>query len=414
MKPRAKLGLFVALFVAALALVAGLGVRSAPEEASDFRRSTFLTGPAGASGLAEALTRLGVQVTRVRRNPAWLHPDSAETAGSVLAVIGPDQALSLAEGVALATGPASRRDLLLAGFGTAAAMRCFGWWPRPRFRSASAAVAGAPADTVAVRAVLARTTDSVLADSTVLEDEESNAVACEVPSPLRTDTLLTTAGGSPAALRLELEDGRTVTLVADDALFANRTLRETPAGPFALRLVAGRYRALVVDEYHQGFGPSGSLGRAVLRWSRESPWGWAGWQLAVVGLLALLANGQRLGPPRSVIERRRRSPLEHVRALATALAATRGHDMAVKLLVQGLRRRLARGTEARPGRVLRADPQPWLATLAPRARTARGRAAAQELLTLTSQPQSRDGVLRAADLVEELWSDLTPSGSPTT
>jgi hypothetical protein len=235
-----------------------------------------------------------------------------------------------------------------------------------------------------------------------------------VPAPLRIDTLLTTAGGTPAALRLTLEGGRTVTLVADDALFSNRQLRETPAGPFALRLVAGRYRTFVADEYHQGFGPSGSLGRAVFRWSRESPWGWAGWQLAVVGLLALLARGQRLGPARSVIERRRRSPLEHVRALATALAATRGHDVAVKLLVQGLRRRLARGTEGRPGRALRADPQPWLVGVARRARTARGRAAAQELLTLTSQPQPPDGVLRAADLVEDLWSDLTPSGSPTT
>jgi hypothetical protein len=125
-------------------------------------------------------------------------------------------------------------------------------------------------------------------------------------------------------------------------------------------------------------------------------------------------SGRRFGPARAGIERRRRSPLEHVRALATALAAARGHDVAVKLLVQGLRRRLARGTEAAPGRALRADPRPWLTGVARRARTPRGRAAALELLEITSQPQSPDGVLRAADLVEDLWTDLTPSRSPTT
>jgi hypothetical protein len=409
MKPGAKLGLTVAVFVSAMALAAVLGVRTAPVENDDFRRSTYLTGPAGASGLADALTRLGVQVTRLRRNPAWVPAESAATAGSVLAVIGPGNALGVAEGVALATGPASRHDLLLAGLGTTAAMRCFGWRPRPRLRAAPAAVAGAPGDTVSVRALLMRVSDSVYVDSTGRQDEESEVAECQVPSPIRVDTLLIAAGGVPAALRLELAGGRMVTLVGDDVLFSNRQLRETPAGPFALRLVAGRYRAIAVDEYHQGFGPSGSLARAVLRWSRESPWGWAGWQLALVGLLALIATGLRLGPARPVIERRRRSPLEHVRALATALAAARGHDVAVALLVQGLRRRLARGTEARPGRALRADPRPWLTGVAHRARTARGRAAAKELLALTSQPQPPDGVLRAADLVEELWSDLTPS-----
>ena len=65
--------------------------------------------------------------------------------------------------------------------------------------------------------------------------------------------------GRPVALRLWLSGGRAVTLVADDRVFSNRAVRATDAGPFALRLVAGRYRRILIDEYHQGFGPSGSL-----------------------------------------------------------------------------------------------------------------------------------------------------------
>jgi hypothetical protein len=412
MKPRAELGLAAATFVVVLAFVAVIGARAGTPEGGDLRRSTYLSGPAGASGLTDALARLGVRVLRVRQNPAWLAHDSSGEGGGVLAVIGPADALSAAEGIALATGAASNVDLLLAGPGAAAAMRCFGWRVRPRIKTAPAAISGAPGDSIAVRAVLTRARRSAYADSAGAEDGE--VAECKVPLPVHADTLLVTEGGTPAAIRLELPGGRTVTLVADDALFSNRQLRETAAGPFALGLVVERYRTFTVDEYHQGYGPSGSLAGAVLRWSRESPWGWAGWQLAAVGLLALVATGRRLGPARAGIERRRRSPLEHVRALATALAAARGHDVAVTLLVQGLRRRLARGTEGPPGRALRGDPGSWLAGIARRTRTPRGRAAAEELLVLTSQPQPPEGVLRAADLVEDLWMDLTPSRSPTT
>jgi hypothetical protein len=92
-----------------------------------------------------------------------------------------------------------------------------------------------------------------------------------------------------------------------------------------------------------------------------------------------------------------------VRALATALAAARGHDVAVRLLVQGLRRRLA------PGRPLRADLAGWLETMAPHLRSERARADAAELRRLISRPQSADGVLRAATTVEDLWQELKPS-----
>ncbi len=55
-----------------------------------------------------------------------------------------------------------------------------------------------------------------------------------------------------------------------------------------------------------------------------------------VGVIALLFGAVRFGPPRPAIPRKRRSPLEHVRALATALAAAHGHDVAVATIIRGL------------------------------------------------------------------------------
>ncbi len=412
MRPRGDLALVAAAFVLLVLVVAVLGARETMEASDDYRRSTFSTGPAGASGLTDALMRLGIQVQRLRRNPAWLPTDALPRDHAVLAIIGPADALDTGEGIALATRTPASVDLLFAGTGTTQAMRCFGWIARPRVQTLRAGVPGRRGDSLAVRAILRQARRLTVADSSGARDGE--IAECRVPALLRTDTLLRTDQGAPAAVRLELAQGRTVTLIADDGLFSNRQLRETSAGPFALGLVADRYKTFAVDEFHQGYGPSASLAGAVLRWSEESPWGWAGWQLVGVGLLAMLAAGRRFGPARTALDRRRRSPLEHVRALATALAAARGHDLAVALLVQGLRRRLARGAEPVTGRALRADPRAWLAGVAQRARTPRGRAAATELLMRMSQPQPREGVLRAADLVEDLWTDLTPSRSPTT
>jgi hypothetical protein len=123
----------------------------------------------------------------------------------------------------------------------------------------------------------------------------------------------------------------------------------------------------------------------------------------LVGLIALVVAAVRTGPIRSAIVRTRRSSIEHVRALATALQAARGHDVAVDLLIRGLRRRLSR--DARPGREPVAA---WIGTLASRVRTAPARAAATRLMTLTRPGRSVDDVLAAAHAVEDVWQDLRP------
>ena len=127
------------------------------------------------------------------------------------------------------------------------------------------------------------------------------------------------------------------------------------------------------------------------------------WQLAAVGLVALVASGVRFGPVRTAIERRRRSPMEHVRALATALAAARGHDVAVRLMIQGLRRRLSRGTRTTH------DLEAWLTELGPAVRTPRGQEALESLGATLRQSPDADSVLVAANAVETLWEELKPT-----
>jgi hypothetical protein len=96
--------------------------------------------------------------------------------------------------------------------------------------------------------------------------------------------------------------------------------------------------------------------------------------------------------------------MEHVRALATALAAARGHDVAVRLMVQGLRRRLSRG-----GRPPGADLDTWLAGLADSIRSDRGREALGMLTATLRTPPDAETVLAAGNAVETLWEELKPT-----
>jgi hypothetical protein len=407
MPPRRELGWLVLVVLGLLLVVARIGTERNREPSLDPRRSTYLTAPAGAHGFAAALERLGVQVVQLRQRLPRLHAEALAANGApgpiVVAALGPTYALDGGDAAALARLSSAGLDLLIAGGRAEAAMRCFGYRVRPMLQD-EPAVSRDGAYRLDARAVLRpgrrRTVAATPADS----------AHCADPVVLQVDTLLRTAAGAePVVLRLGLASGSVATLVADDELFTNRTLRHEAGAPFVLRLVSDRSRRLLVDEYDHGFGPSGRLDQAVVAWIRRTPWGWAGVQLAAAGVLVLFTAGVRFGPVQRRLERRRRSPLEHVHALATALAAAGGHALAVRLLVRGLQRRLGRGTPVSLG--AERDPAAWLAGTAPRLRTPEGRAAAASLLALMQEPVSRAGVLTAADLVETIWSDLT-AGSP--
>lgn len=390
------------LFGALFALVQSTG---STHTSTDPRRSTYLHGPLGAAGLADGLMRLGIRVERQRGRYRALVArfDSTDRNGPALAILDPSEGLDPAEGIELAGWPELHGNLILAGPQADAAMACFGYRAVGRGLDSVRAVppgSNGTARSPWVGALLARRLAPEAVDS---GGPALSLRRCTVPVMTAAETLLVSGTGRVVALRLHPRDYTgTVTLVADGRLFSNRALRNSDAGVFALGLFADRDSVAIFDERHQGFEAGGSLWSATMDWSRGSPWGWAGWQLAAVGLLVLLTGAIRFGPPRPLNDRRRRSPLEHVTALATALSAARGHDVAIRLLIRGLARRLAAD-----GR-MPADSTRLLARLQPIVRTDRGRAALAQLRTLVAPGQPADSVLAAANAVEDVWQDLRP------
>ncbi|MEO8029842.1 MAG: DUF4350 domain-containing protein [Gemmatimonadota bacterium] len=386
------------------AIVALIQSQAAEPTSTDPRRSTFLHGPAGAAGLADGLGHLGVAVERQRRRYAsLLDRGDSITPATAFAVLDPSEWLDKAEGIQLAEWPVRKGDLVLAGVGADAAMACFGYRARARQTDsvqARSPAGGDSATTPWVSAMLARH------QATEIVDSGSGALdltRCLVPPIVRAETLLVSRSGRAIAVRLHPEGyAGTVTLVADGRLFSNRLIRETDAGVFALGLFAGRDSIVIFDERHHGFGPTGSLFDATLEWSTQSPFGWLTWQLTAVGVLLLLFSAIRFGPARPLDDRKRRSALEHVTALATALSAAQGHDTAIHLMIRGLARRLAAD-----GRRLQ-DPDQLLVRLKPVLRTDRGRQALAQLQALTRPGQPAESVLTAANAVEDVWQDLRP------
>jgi len=114
----------------------------------------------------------------------------------------------------------------------------------------------------------------------------------------------------------------------------------------------------------------------------------------------------RFGPARSGVERRRRSPLEHLEALAAGLEGAGGADTAVNLTVRGLRRRLSRTDRA--GSTQAGGERQWLVALELPLPTSAGRDAARRLERYVSEPGGGERVLAAAQSVEDVWEELRP------
>jgi len=234
---------------------------------------------------------------------------------------------------------------------------------------------------------------------------------------LRTDTVVATADDRPVILRFHYRSGGTLTLAADPGWFTNEVWRGTDAAVLLLPLLTHpapsgppeRPGRVVWDEYHQGFGVEGggSLEGHTWRWLRESPTGWAILQLIGVALVWLAVTAVRFGPARAVIERRRRSPLEHLEALGAGLESAADSDTAVLRLAHGLRRRLSR-----TGNLGSGDLRPWLESLELAMRGPEGRAAVRRLRQIITHRGSAraDGqrVLAAAQAVEDVWEELRP------
>lgn len=394
----------VVAFLILAIVVAGLTASRGADASLPLPPSTYLAAPTGASALFETLDRGGVPVERWRHSFFALAAADSGRPAPLFVVLGPGAGLS-EEDAGLLIDQAQRGPLLLAGPTTLAAMRCWGW-----------SVVYRGSDSIGVRWHDALLTDAppyahwvlARADNDTTEKGGFDQFAGKQSASCGrlaagADTVLETAGRRPVLVRVHTKAGYPVFLLSDPSVLDNRTLRESDLAPALLRFVAGAGPGIRIDEYHQGFASGGGMLPALLDWSERSPWGWLGWQLLGVGVLAFLVAAPRTGPIRSVIRRARRSPLEHVRALATALRAARGHDVAVDLLVRGLRRRLSRD-----GRAPREPATRWLRQLQDRVRSPRAHAAVARLERLTTPGRSADEVLAAANAVEAVWQELRP------
>lgn len=421
MSYRAEYGLAL-LLVGLLALALVTGRRGAgPEPDLDFRTSSLSSGSRGAKGVYEVLARLGRPVTR-RRTPLFDLADDSLRRPALLLVLDPPLALAPAELAQVVRFLRRGGDVVASGDGGGLA-RCAGWRVRPAVRrlAAESVAVVAPGSSVRLPRVAWALEPLPPADlpKRMRGHEEYEVTGCGGLTAQRRDTLVRLApdghrpglvDGRPAALRLGYAGGGRLTLFADPGYFENRVWRDTDVAYFLVPLLVPRRPGHVVwDEYHQGEGERGSLSRAVLGWLGRSPAGWAILQLIAVAGVALLVAAARFGPPRSLLERRRRSSLEHVEALAAGLEGAAGTDTAVHLVVTGLRRRLSRA-----GHLAAGDIGQWLAALEPAVASPRGRAALRRLQSVLHQPGGGDRgdrgerVLAAAHAVEDVWEELRP------
>jgi uncharacterized protein DUF4350 len=390
------LGALLAVAVT-VAVLAGRGRSPSRQTAFERRTSAFLAGPRGSKVSYDVLARLGRPVER-RRRPLFGLAREGRRAPGLLVVLNPPidlQAAELAEVVGYVRGGGA---VLAAGDGGGIAP-CTGWVPERTGETLT--------DSLPVRAPgprLRLPPVGFVLKPAEQERTRSTDDRCSLLVPGRTDTLLAVLDGRPAVLRLRYREGGQVTLVADPGYFRNLVWRHTDVPAFVVPLfLAGRRGAIVWDEFHQGFGRSGSLTGATLAWLAGTPAGWAILQLGAVLLAALAVAAVRFGPARPVIDVRRRSALEHLEALAAGLEGAAGVDTAVALTVNGLRRRLGRTGQLRVG-----DEQAWLATLELVLPTSRAREAVRRIRRTMNQPGGAERVLAAAQAVEDVWEELHP------
>lgn len=151
----------------------------------------------------------------------------------------------------------------------------------------------------------------------------------------------------PAVIGFHLGRGQVV-VVGDVDLLRNENLRMC-AWDAAVQVVrmfeylrgnaSAPRTTLLFDEYHQGNGVRPGTTRAITRYLRTTASGKALAQLGVAGIVLLLALAPRALAPRDAERIERRSPLEHVDALARAYWQVHATRTASRRLLRGVRRR---------------------------------------------------------------------------
>ena len=400
MRARSEVLLAAGVFGGLVLLAVAAGQATRGNVSADRRTSSFVYGPAGTRAFADVVERVGGRVRRWKRRPSTLPNDAIH--GATVALIQPARGVSVTDAFALLNLTARGANLLIAGEGTQLLMGCLGYDLNYSILD-SARVLG-PSGTARLGVVT--TLEPLPATRRTVSTGFAGQVPCPAIPVARADTLLRTVSGEAVVLRLHRADSPAVfMLVSDASLLGNQSLRTAELPEFILATVLALGGDVVFDEYHH-LGAEGSLWRGALELSVESPWGWLIWQLLIVGFLFFLSGAPRFGPVRRSIPRERRSPLEHVRALATAMAAAKGHDVAIASLARGLHRRLGAASGGRAPRLPRGEWGAWLAGLSERIPDPVARARAQSLGRFARAGQPDDAVREMANSLEDVWEAL--------
>lgn len=157
-------------------------------------------------------------------------------------------------------------------------------------------------------------------------------------------------GPSLAAAGFPLGRGRVV-VISDPDLLRNDVLRVCRWGIDVVAVRMLEYLAtddvrrdrLLFDEYHQGYGTHPGTMRAIFAYLSRAASGHVLLQAMLAGLVLLLALGPRALPAHDAERIERRSPLEHVTALAQAYGRVGGTRTATSRLLRGVRRRVDGG-----------------------------------------------------------------------
>lgn len=391
------------LLAAAIAVALWAANRSPKPPDNDSRASTFLSGPQGSKGLHAVLIRLGRPSER-RRTALFTLAEEGRRRPAILVVVDPPMYLQDAELEEVVTFVNAGGAVVAAG-AAGGITRCAGWRIHPeRIRDDSVTVRpphGGLRLPRAARVLAPWKRDTAQGDRLqgLAKGDPEEDDPCKSLIPSGVDTVLAAVNGRPVILRLHYRGGGTITLAADPGWFTNEVWRDSDVPIVVLPLLTPRPERpgrVAWDEYHQGFGRSGgsSLAGHTWSWLRGSPAGWAILQLIAVALVWLALTAVRFGPAREVVERRRRSPLEHLEALAAGLEGAADADTAIRRLVMGLQRRLGRSLD--------------LKSLELAVRGPRGRAAVRRLRHLITERSGSGRVLAAAQAVEDVWEELRP------
>jgi hypothetical protein len=336
---------FLALLIGLVLAMAVLTGKRAQGGSADPRPSTFLASPLGARALRDVLTELGIP--SARRMEAFADADSL---AGPLVILAPSMPPSPGEAHELVRWVRRGGTVIYAARHDDATADSLGLelWSlasdttRLKERRYGGATASAEAGPL---------TEGVGTVDGFRRGFDRSAPALEKA------TVLASARGVPVVVDYPLGRGRVIAW-ADALPLVNTRLKTSRAAVLFARTAAdaARGRTIWFDEYHHGFKTGGDPVKGTVRFLLHEPAGHAALQVAVALLGLVLLFGRRFGKPLPPPPARRRSPLEHVEALAGAYRQAGARDTARRLLLAGMARRLGRrvpATAAAEGEMLK-------------------------------------------------------------